>query len=201
MKHQLDYEKFIHSQESGECPKITIPLSLNTPHLQRKFNLDILVWNLATENSPITMEVVDYVLEHFDKLFETAWTSLYHYLCPIDPNVASHTLQEFYEQQIDFESPYYSIQLEINSEHLSDGIPRYCFVVSTVCSYKKWMISDDNMRVYMLDNEPCGANTNNDSGQILEEPCDFLYGHKEMFSKAAEKMKQDDFQYAKPFCK
>ena len=63
-----------------------------------------------------TERVVRYVLNHFGKLFETGWVALYRHLCKVDVygRTAEHTVQEFFVEQIDLESPYYQIQLEIN---------------------------------------------------------------------------------------
>lgn len=206
MYDELNWEKFMlfQASEEEEEPKISIPFLLDTPYLKKDFNLDLVIWNLSEHNLEITKKVVHYVLNNFNKLFETAWTTLYHYLCAVEsyPDVAEHTLAEFYEKQIDFESPYYSIQLEINSEHLADGAARYCFVVATVCSYKKWMISDDDMRLYMVDNKCCNADTNNDNMQILNE-CEDLYANacmEEILAKIYEKMSGENFQYAERFC-
>ena len=113
----------------------------------------------------------------------------------------SESLDEFFTGQIDFESPYYQIQLEINCGHQNDGQARYCFVVSTVCSCNKWMISDDNMRVYMNGNRACGFNTNNDDGQMREalENCEMFYGMEKMLAEYYERMDQDGFKFAAPF--
>lgn len=201
----LDWHQFIELQknEAEEGPLIKIPFSLNTPYLQKDFNLDLIIWNLSDDKMEITQKVVYYVLQNFDKLFETGWTVLYYNSIHLDPEIAEHTLSEFYKEQIDFTSPYYSIQLEINSKHLADGIARYCFVVSTVCQYDKWMISDDDMRVYMVDNKCCKFDTNNDDTQMTETNRTFLYGNdkevKKRFSTEYKKMEQEGFQYAKSF--
>lgn len=134
------------------------------------------------------------------KLFETGWTLLYHHLCLIEPSVAEHTLEEFFVEQINFESPYYSIQLEINCNHLEDGEARYCFVVATICKYDKWIISDDNMRMYMVNNKCLFFETNNDDMQIDEYPQEYLYSENEEFDENAyKKMAEANFQYAEPF--
>lgn len=89
MHYDLDWETFMRLQKEGECPKVTIPISLNTPYLQKDIQLDLLVWNLSKENQEITKKVVDYVLGNFSKLFETAWTVLYHQIvtvCCIESN-------------------------------------------------------------------------------------------------------------------
>lgn len=205
MYEKLDWEKFMafkNGREKG-YPKETIPFVLNTPHLQRDFQLDILIWNLTPENLTMTQKAVQYVLNHFNKLFETAWTALYYYLCSIGINseTSRHTLTEFYQQQIDFSGPYYTIQLEINSSHLTEGKARYCFIVSTVCSYQKWMISDDDMRIYMDGNRPYGFDTNNDN-QILTENWNLLCGGgaaKDILDKVFRIMKENNFQYAPSF--
>lgn len=202
---ELDWNQFINLQKANQGPLMKIPFSINTPYLQRDFNLDLIIWNLSDKNMEITKKVVHYVLQNFNKLFETGWTVLYHQLCENEPypDVANHTLAEFYTQQIDFESPYYSIQLEINSEHLTDGAARYCFVVSTTCSCNGWMISDDDMRIYMVDNKCQGLNTNNDDMQMVEYDVNFLYGDEarisKMFSKEYQIMEQEGFAYAKAF--
>ena len=199
---ELDLQQFITLRESGEVPLIKLLFSINTPYLQRDFHLDLIIRNLSDENMEITKKVVYYVLKNFSKLFETGWTALYHYscLCGIG-DVAEHTLKEFYEEQIDFENPYYSIQLEINCEHLSDGIARYCFVAATTCDYRKWMISDDNMRVFMAGNKACIFDTNNDDTQILVDlkSCSMMYEIKGIMEKVYEKMDADHFQYAEMF--
>lgn len=199
---ELDYQQFITLRQNNEEPLIKLLFSINTPYLQRDFYLDLIIWNLSDDNMEITKKVVYYVLKNFSKLFETGWTALYHYSCLCNiGDVAEHTLKEFYEEQIDFEYPYYSIQLEINCEHLSDGAARYCFVVATISDYQKWMISDDNMRVYMNGNKACSYNTNNDDTQILDdlEDCHMMYEAGGMMDKAYEKMNADHFQYAEIF--
>ncbi|MDE7432234.1 MAG: hypothetical protein K2N34_10030 [Lachnospiraceae bacterium] len=205
MCKEVDWETFMLYEEMElNYPKISIPFSIKEPYLLKEFNLDLIIWNLSSENLKITKAVVSYVFHNFNKLFETAWTALYYYLCDVEPypDVANHTLREFYEEQIDFESSYYSIQLEINSEHLSDGMARYCFVVKTVCDYRKWMISNDDMRVYMVGNKGCGFDTNNDDLQILGD-YEFLYENsdsQEIFEKVYEKMSCENFVFAEPFC-
>lgn len=205
---EIDWNQFMELQrnkaEAG--PLIKIPFSINTPYLQKDFNLDLIIWNLSDDRMEITQKVVRYVLQNFNKLFETGWTALYYYLMNVDPGVAEHTLAEFYREQVDFESPYYSIQLEINSAHLADGTARYCFVVSTVCEYDKWMISDDDMRVYMVDNKCCKFDTNNDDMQMTDDNISYLYGDdqiqlqmKNSLSTEYEKMEREGFQYAVSF--
>lgn len=204
---ELDWNQFIKLQrrfeETGEGPLMKIPFSLNTPYLQKDFHLDLIIWNLSKDKMELVQKVVFYVLQNFNKLFETGWTVLYYESINFDPEIAEHTLSEFYKEQIDFESSYYSIQLEINSDHLTDGIARYCFVVSTVCNYRKWMISDDDMRVYMVDNKCCKFDTNNDDMQMTEMNINFLYGNaeqvKKIFSTEYKKMEQEGFQYAESF--
>lgn len=194
---ELNIRKLIGSNE----PLIKLEFSLDTAYLKHDFNLDLIIWNLSEDNLDQTERIVRYVLKNFGKLFETGWTALYHHLCKVDPNTAKHTLQEFFTEQVDFDSPYYTIQLEINCDHQNDGQARYCFVVSTVCSYNKWMISDDNMRVYMNGNRACGFNTDNDDGQMREafENCGMFYGMEKMPAKCYEQMERDGFQFAEPF--
>lgn len=197
---ELNIRDFIPLQEEDDGPLVKVRFSLDTPYLKRDFDLDLIIWNLNEENLERTERVVRYVLNNFNKLFETGWTALYHQLCRVDVyhRAAEHTLQEFFVEQIDFESPYYQIQLEINCDHLEDGQARYCFVVSTTCDYRKWMIADDDMRVYMIGNRAGGFNDNNDDGQMREslEDCAMFY---EMGQTAYETMVQDGFQFAQPF--
>lgn len=200
---ELDWNQLIKLQESsGDGPLIKIPFSLDTPYLKKDFNLDLIIWNLSSKNMEITKRTVNYVLKNFNKLFETGWTMLYYHLCATEvyPDVAEHTLEEFYKEQIDFEYPYYSIQLEINSTHLEDGMARYCFVVPTTCDCSRWMISDDNMRAYMVNNKCCQFNTNNDDMQMLEDNnLEYLYGKDEWYADIYKKMESKGFQYAEPF--
>ena len=143
------------------------------------------------------------MLKHFNRLFETGWTALYHYLCKIEPypSTAEHTAEEFFVEQVDFENPYYTIQLEINCEHLKDGEARYCFVVATVSDCGRWMIADDNMRVYMVGNKACGFNDNNDDSQMrepFEECCEIFYRMGRMLAEYYDAMEAAGFQFAEP---
>lgn len=200
MYDELNWNEFIQLQEKKEYPKISIPFSLNTPYLQKDFSLDLLIWNLSDENLEITKKVVFYVLSNFNKLFETAWTAIYYRLLLMDWSpMDGHTLSEFYQEKINFESPYYTIQLEINSEHLIDGTARYCFVVSTSDD-----VSEDNLRCYMVNNQCWATDTNNDDMQMLMgfEFREKLYQNpvsKEFFMKAYEKMSEENFKYAESF--
>lgn len=208
---ELDWNTFIKLQ-AGEidCPEevegiplVKIPFTINTPYLQKDFILDLIVWNLSAETMEITQKTTSYVLQNFDKLFETGWTLLYHYLCDIEPDTAQHTLAEFYREQIDFSSPYYSIQLEINSECLMDGIARYCFIVTTACGFGKWMISDDDMRAYMIDNKCRRFDTNNDDTQMIECEVSVFDAEAEDWNDVLEepykKMERENFQYVESF--
>ena len=194
----LDIRQFIPLQEDEAGPLVKVRFSLDTPYLKRDFNLDLVIWNINEDNLEQTEQVVHYVLKNFNKLFETGWTALYYQLRRCDDRVAAHTLQEFFVEQIDFESPYYEIQIEINCDHLEDGQARYCFVVSTTCDCYKWMIADDNMRVYMIGNRAGGFNDNNDDGQMRDslENCTMFY---ETGRTACEAMVQDGFLFAEPF--
>ena len=208
MYEKINWETFMQFEDDGEeeSPKISIPFSLDTPYLKKDFKLDLIIWNLTAENLKITKKAVDYVLRNFNILFETAWTSLYHQLCIADPysDVAEHTLSEFYVEQIELGSSYYDIQLEINAEHLLEDAARYCFVVATTCDYRKWMISDDGMRVYMVGNKYCRIDTNNDNLQMLEYTAEDLFGEQsaeveDIHKMVAEKMDSEKFQYAPTF--
>lgn len=207
MYYDLDWDIFIkfNENDSYEYPKVTIPFTLDNPYIKKDFNLDILLWNFSGENQEIAKKVTSYVLFNFNKLFETAWTSLYHFLCAVEdyPETSLHTLKEFFKEQIDFDSQYYNIQLEVNCEHLFDGNARYCFVVSTTCDCSRWIISDDNMRVYMTGNKSSGTDTNNDSMQILQDYKDVCryYYNENMFKDIYEKLDSGNFQYAPPFLK
>ncbi len=209
---ELDWNQFIELQQDEEedGPLVKIPFSIRTPYFRKKFNLDLIIWNLSADNMAITQRVVRYVLKNFDKLFETGWTMLYYNLKNIDDcnqlKLAEHTLSDFYREQIYFKAPYSGIQLEINCRHLADGIARYCFIVSTVCDYQKWMISDDDMRLYMVDNKCYNNDTNNVDTQLLsiaEGQIDQAYGNDEQGKKYAaaiyQKMEQEGFQYAPSF--
>ncbi|MBO5031919.1 MAG: hypothetical protein J6D08_08560 [Lachnospiraceae bacterium] len=181
---ELDIRQFIMLQESDN-PLVKIRFFLDTAYLKRDFILDLVIWNLSEDNLEQTKKIVYYVLNNFGKLFETGWTALYYYLCGVDSNVKEHTMQEFFVEQVDFENPYYTIQLEMNCDHLEDGQARYCFVVATACDYRKWMIADDNMRVYMTGNKACGFNDDNDDCQMMGDlkECGMFY---EMGSQLAE---------------
>ncbi len=200
---ELDWTELVEMQKedsSGVGILVKLPGSLNTPYLKKDFDLDLIIWNISDDKVENVKKVVHYVYANFDKLFETGWTLLYHHLCPLDSNVAEHSLEDFFVDQIDFESPYYSVQLEINCDHLEDGEARYCFVVATACGYKKWMISDDDMRMYMVNNKCRSFETNNDDMQIDEYSQEYLYSENKEFGKTAyEKMEEADFQYAIPF--
>ena len=197
---ELDIRTFIPLQESEDGPLAKLRFFLDTPYLKRDFSLDLIIWNLTEENLDRAERVVRYVLKNFNKLFETGWTALYRYLRKVDCRVAEHTVQEFFVEQIDFESSYYQIQLEINCGHLEDGQARYCFVVSTTCDYRKWMIADDNMRVYMIGNKACGFNDNNDDGQMQYdlEDCEF-YGMGPMLAEHYAELESEGFRFAEPF--
>jgi len=204
--YELDWKKLIELQEKNELPKIRIPFSLNTSYLKRKFGLDVIIWNLSEKNLEQTKRMVLFVLENFDALFETGWTALYYYLCAnpdpgAEEDVSEHTLQEFFEDQIDFEheEQYYLIQLEVNCKHFKDSIPRYCFVVQTICDYSKWMIAEDNMRLYMVGNKCWGFNDNNDDMQMAEPLENVPYyngGNKKLLTAIYKKMSQEGFSFA-----
>lgn len=197
---ELNISDFITLQKN-DLPLIKLAFSIDTAYLKRDLNLDLILRNLSEDNLSQTEKTVSYILKNFSKLFETAWTTLYHHLCKIDPKTATHTLEEFFTEQIDFDNPYYTIQIELNSRHLQDGAARYCFVAATVNDYGKWSISDDNMRVYMIGNIPCGINTNNDDGQMCEslEDCAMFYGMDKVFDPYLEQMEQNGFEPAEPF--
>lgn len=202
---ELDWNQFIELQQTEEedGPLIKIPFSIHTPYFRKKFNLDLIIWNLSADNMAITQKVVRYVLQNFDKLFETGWTMLYYYLQDIEPGVAEHTLEEFYKKQICIKSPYRGIQLEINCNHIADGAARYCFIVSTVCDYREWMISDDDMRLYMVDNKCYCSDTNNVDTQLLsieKDKIDYEYGKGRTYILPIyQKMEQEGFQFAPTF--
>lgn len=201
MDHKLDLNKLIDYKGSGEEwePKLRLPFSLDTEYIKRDFLLDIVVWKLTSENLEQTQRVVRYILENFSRLFETAWTAFYH----MYENNVDCTLAEFF-QQIDFEpSLYYTIRIEINSDSLADGEARYHFVVHTDAD-----LSDDDIRLYMRDNQCCATDTNNDSG-VIQESADFgnIYNPevaeavRKAFEKAYEKMKQEQMVSLAPsFC-
>lgn len=201
MKDKLDLNKLIDYKGSSEEwePKLRLPFSLDTEYIKRDFPLDIVVWRLTSENLEQTQRVVRYILENFSRLFETAWTAFYH----MYENNVDCTLDEFF-QKIDFEpSLYYTIRIEINSDSLADGEARYHFVVHTDAE-----LSDDDIRLYMRDNQCCAADTNNDSG-VIQESADFgdLYNQeaaeavRKVFEKAYEKMKQEQMiSLAPSFC-
>lgn len=198
---ELDMRQFIMLQKD-DVPLVKIRFSLDTAYLKRDFILDLVIWNLSEDNLEQTKKVVYYVLNHFSKLFETGWSTLYYYLCEIESKMAEHTIQEFFAEQVDFDNPYYTIQLEINCDHLEDEQARYCFVVATTCSSGKWMISDDNMRVYMIGNKACGMNSDNDDCQMMGdlEECGCFYNDLALkFAEICKKMEQNGFQFAEPF--
>lgn len=200
---ELNIRDFIPLQEEDGGPLVKVRFSLDTPYLKRDFDLDVIIWNLTEENMDRTERVVRYVLNHFGKLFETGWVALYRHLCKVDVygRTAEHTVQEFFVEQIGFDSPYYQIQLEINCGHLEDGQARYCFVVSTTCDYRKWMIADDDMRVYMIGNKACGFNDNNDDGQMQGslEDCEMFYGMGKLLEEHYAAMEAEGFRFAAPF--
>ena len=195
---ELDIRQFMVLEKNDEEPLVKVQFSLDTTYLKQYFDLDLIISNLSEDNLERTEKLVHYVLKNFNKLFETGWTALYYDRCSVDAETAEHTLREFFEEQIDFEYPYYTIQLEINCDHLADGVARYCFVVAT--TRDAWMISGDNIRVYMKGNKACGFNTNNDDCQMLVslENCKMYYELQNL-TKEYEKMDQDGFQYADPF--
>ena len=105
MYDKLDWKNFMELQAKDVCPKISFPFLLDTPYLRKNFNLDLIIWNLSDDNLAITKKVVNYVLQNFNKLFETAWTALYHFLCScaacgiaISDEIDKGTLSEFYEK-------------------------------------------------------------------------------------------------------
>ena len=197
---ELNWNKlidFVRNDKEDE-PRLRIPFSLDATHLKREFNLDIVVWNLTPTNLEQTKKVVNYILENFDRLFETAWTASYHYY---SYNLDC-TLAEFY-QKIDFaHSDYFTIRLELNSNYLTDNIARYHFVVATEDD-----LSEDNIRLYMRDNKCWGCDTNNESLAILisanyEDMSmpEVVAAVKIDFEKIYTKMEKEQFLFAKSFC-
>ncbi len=200
MDYRLDWNKLIDFEENNtmDIPKLSIPFFLDTFCLKREFTLDIVVWNLTAANLEQTKKVVYYILENFNRLFETAWTAHYHFYYD---NIRC-TLDEFY-QKINFEYPdYYTIRLELNSDYLTDGIARYHFVVATDDD-----LSDDDIRLYMKDNRCWGCDTNNDGTAILES-ADFadlfvpemVEAVQWSFKKLYAKMEEEQFLFAPSFC-
>ena len=194
MDYELDWDKLI---DSDDTPKLSIPFSLDTTHLKQEFTLDIVVWHLTTERLEQTQKVVNYILENFNRLFETGWTALYYFY--IDN--AHCSLTEFY-QKIDFEYPYYTIRVELNCDYLMDGIARYHFIAATDDN-----LSDDNIRLYMRDNKCWGCDTNNDGVAILGSANyedlyipDAAEGMRKAFEKVNAKLEAEQFLFAKPFC-
>jgi hypothetical protein len=197
MNCELNWKKLIDFVENdkGDKPSLRIPFSLDATHLKREFNLDIVVWNLTPTNLEQTKKVVYYILENFDRLFETAWTASYHYY---SYNL-NCTLAEFY-QKIDFEhSDYYTIRLELNSNYLTDNVARYHFVVATDDD-----LSEDDIRLYMRDNKCWGCDTNNESMAILisanyEDMSmpEVVAAVKVDFEKIYTKMEKEQFPFAK----
>lgn len=199
MNYELDLVKLIRFRENNvrDDPKLSIPFSINTTYLNQEFALDVVVWNLTAENLKQTKKVIQYILMNFSKLFETAWTALYYYYM----EQAQCSLAEFY-QKIDFDYPYYSIRIELNSNYLEDSIARYHFVVATEND-----LSEDNIRLYMRDNKCWACDTNNEGLAILAGAnFEDLYTPqlaeemKESFEKSYEKMEKEQFQFAKSFC-
>lgn len=204
MYAKLDWKNFMELQAKKTCPKISFPFLLDTPYLHKNFNLDLIIWNLSDNNLEITKKVVNYVLQNFNKLFETAWTALYYFLCScaargiaVSDEIVKHTLSEFYEKQIDFQNPNYSIELELNSAHLSDGIARYCFVVATT------IVNENDTRLYMTDNKCWGTNDNNDTMQMVDNSYEKEYYDwlQNDMTNVYEKMDSEHFQYAESFKK
>lgn len=195
MDYKLDWNKFIDFEENE--PKLSVPFSLDTTYLKRDFTLDIVVWNLKTENLEQTKKVVHYILTNFNRLFETAWTAHYYWYF----EQIQCTLSEFF-QMICFDSPYYSIRVELNSDYLTDGIARYHFVVNT-----DYTLSEDNVRLYMRDNKCCACDTNNDDTAILvsanfEDIINPKVAEavRKSFEKQYEKMEQEQILLAPSFC-
>lgn len=199
MNCELNWKKLIDfvANDKGDEPSLKIPFSLDATHLKREFNLDIVVWNLTPTNLEQTKKVVYYILENFDRLFETAWTASYHYY---SYNL-NCTLAEFY-QKIDFEhSDYYTIRLELNSNYLTDNVARYHFVVATDDD-----LSEDDIRLYMRDNKCWGCDTNNESMAILisanyEDMSmpEVVAAVKVDFEEIYTKMEKEQFPFAKSF--
>lgn len=194
MSYDLNLENLMEIKK-GE-PKISIPFSLDAEYLKKDFTLDIVVWKLKAENLRRTRRVVRYVLENFNKLFKTAWTALYNYYY----NNIQCTLPEFF-QMISFDSPRYSIRVEINSDFLSDGAARYHFVVKT-----EDCLSGDDIRLYMRDNKCCACDTNNDDAAILVSANfediyipEMAKAVEKSFEKQYEKMTREQILLAPPF--
>ncbi len=181
MGYNLDYEKLLDIKK-GE-PKMSVPFSLDTEYLKQDFTLDIVVWKLKAENLERTKRVVRYILENFNRLFETAWTALYHYYF----EQIQCNLPEFF-RMISFDSPRYSIRVEINSDYLSDGVARYHFVVKTEDS-----LSEDDIRLYMQGNKCCACDTNNDDAAILVS-ANFEDIYIPEMTKAVEKGFEEQYQ-------
>ena len=200
MSYELDWDKLIDFQakDKEDEPKLSVPFSLDTTYLKQEFTLDFMVWKLTAENLEQTKKVVHYILENFNRLFETAWTALYYFYFD---NVHCE-LDEFY-QKIDFGDPdYYTIRVELNSDYLTDGIARYHFVAATVDD-----LSEDNIRLYMRDNKCWGCDTNNNGLAILESANfedlfipEMVQGERKAFEKIYEQMEQEKFQFAESFC-
>ena len=198
INYELNWEKLIDFKvkDIDDEPKLRVPSSLDTTHLKREFNLDIVVWNLTPTNLEQTKKVVYYILENFDRLFETAWTAHYHYY---SYNLDC-TLAEFY-QKIDFTYYYFAIRLELNSNYLTDNIARYHFVVATDDD-----LSEDNIRLYMRDNKCWGCDTNNEGMAILMSANyedlstpEVVAAVKTDFEKIYAQMEKERFAFAKQF--
>ncbi len=198
MNYEFDWDKLIHydEDETMDEPKQSIPFSLDTTYLKQEFTLDFVVWNLKRENLEQTKKVVQYILDNFNGLFETAWTAFYYFYY----DNLDCTLPEFY-QMIDFENPYYTIRVEINSDYLMDGIARYHFVAATDEN-----LSDDDIRLYMRDNKCWAADTNNDGTAILVSANfediyipEMIEGERKAFERVYEKMEEEQFPFVKSF--
>ncbi len=199
MDYNFDWNKLIDfkGNTKEKEPKLTTPFFLDTTSLKRDFTLDIVVWKLKAENLEQTKKVVHYILTNFNQLFETAWTALYYYYF----EQIQCTLSEFY-QMICFDSSYYSIRVELNSDYLTDGIARYHFVVKTDDA-----LSEDDIRLYMRDNKCCACDTNNDDTAILVSANfediyipEMAEAVKKNFEKQYEKIAQEQITLAPSFC-
>ncbi len=202
MQYNLDWEFIMRQEAEGEYPEVVLPFVLNTPYLQKDIQLGIRIWELDAQNLDFTKKVVDYILRCFDKLFETAWTTMYYDLCGNDnyPDMAEHTLEEFYTKQIDFEGwcGDCDILLELNCGLMKEGRARYSFAIPT--NYRDWLISDDDLRIYMDGNRAVAANTNNDNMQMAEASlAEVWYQYPGIFAQARQEMEKVGFQYAESF--
>lgn len=198
---ELDWNWYMEEENEYE-PLQKVDFHFETPYFSMDTKLNIILWNLSEENINQTKKVISYILNNFSKLFETAWLTARNYLLLVEPGgvVSERSEEDFYREQIAIKSPCNELQIDINCKHIEKGQAYYCFVVPTICDYKKWMISDDDLRLFMISNQCVKVDTNNvdDVLSYSGEPVEYQV-ENQIFEKANLMLKESGFDYAEEF--